>query len=381
MLKYSVGIDIAFKKFDVCLSAINSDQHVVVKASRQFQNTQKGIQELLVWIKKNHKQVEIPLVVCMEATGIYYEHCALSLFQAGYAVSVILPNKAKKYLNSLGLKSKNDKIDARGLSRMGAEQKLGLWQPMGNYFYVLRSMTRQLQSFQEAKTTLSNQLHAAQLAMYDLVFIKKQQKKLLSGYEKAIENLTQEIEAHLKSNELVFSKVKNILAIKGVGILTVAVLLAETNGFELFTSASQLVSYAGLDAVENQSGGHVGKTRISKKGNSRIRRILFMPGFTAVKDKSSVFAKLYQRVFERTNLKMKGYVAVHKKLLVIIYALWKKNEQYKIQPENNSKDEELVTASQLTDRRKKIVPTKAALNKVINSIDESQFDSSQLMQI
>lgn len=65
MLKYSLGIDIAFKKFDACLSAIKTDQQVIVKSSRQFSNSEKGIKELLVWIKKNHKQAEIPMVVSM----------------------------------------------------------------------------------------------------------------------------------------------------------------------------------------------------------------------------------------------------------------------------------------------------------------------------
>ena len=51
-----------------------------------------------------------------------------------------------------------------------------------------------------------------------------------------------------------------------------------------FANQRQLVSYAagppgGYDVVENQSGNRSGKTRISKKGNSRIRRILHLPAF------------------------------------------------------------------------------------------------------
>ncbi|WP_332913234.1 IS110 family transposase [Algoriphagus boritolerans] len=72
------------------------------------------------WIlgsEKNWKDQSIPLVICMEATGNYHESCALYLFEKGYSVSVILPNKAKNYLKSLGNKSKNDSIDAKGLAR------------------------------------------------------------------------------------------------------------------------------------------------------------------------------------------------------------------------------------------------------------------------
>ena len=108
-------------------------QKATIKSSTLISNTAKGFLVLEQWILK-HKKEAIPLVVCMEATGIYHEHCAYYLFGKGYAVSIILPNKAKKYLECLGLKSKNDSIDAKGLSQMGAEQCLELWQPMGTFF-------------------------------------------------------------------------------------------------------------------------------------------------------------------------------------------------------------------------------------------------------
>ena len=130
------------------------------------------------------------------------------------------------------------------------------------------------------------------------------------------------------SNDEVADKVKKITKIKGVGVLTIATLIAETNGFALFSTAPQLVSYAGYDVVENQSGNHKGKTRISKKGNSRIRRALHMPALSVVRWEQTPFLNLFERTLEKHNLKMKSYVAVQKKLLVVIYALWKKNEEY-----------------------------------------------------
>ena len=127
IIKYSVGLDISSKKVNGCISLIDDNQKVTVKSSIVFSNTLKGFSELSLWIKKWHTQPEIPLVICMEATGVYHENCALYLFENGYAVSIILPNKAKHYLISLGLKSKNDSIDAKGLSKMGGEQCLDLW--------------------------------------------------------------------------------------------------------------------------------------------------------------------------------------------------------------------------------------------------------------
>src|SRR5690606_31487449 len=102
---------------------------------------------------------------------------------------------------------------------------------------------------------------------------------------------------------------------------------------------------AGYDEIENQSGKHVGKTKISKKGNSRIRRILYMPAFIAVQYEQKPFSDLYERVFERSKIPMKAYVAVQKKLLIMIYYLWKKNEKYDPNFRENILEKELVFSS------------------------------------
>jgi transposase len=329
IIKYSVGLDISSKKVNGSISLIDDNQKVTVKSSIVFCNTLKGFSELSHWIKKWHTEPAIPLVICMEATGVYHENCALYLFEKGYDVSIILPNKAKHYLISIGLKSKNDSIDAKGLSKMGAEQCLDLWQPAGKYFYELRQYTRQHQNLQEQKTVIKNQLHALEFGMYEIKSVVKQLKKVIQLFDKQIKELEKIIKKHLESDEIVKQKVANICQIKGIGTLTVATVLAETNGFELFKNYKQLISYSGFDVVERESGSSVtGKTRISKKGNSHIRRALFMPAFTAVKYQEPSFFGLYQRTYAKHGIKMKSYVAVQKKLLTTIYHLWKKNEEY-----------------------------------------------------
>src|SRR6476661_885607 len=180
MLKYCVGIDVSKTELQCCISVIDQLQKVTVKASAKFANTKTGFTRLHQWISTRYKNKEVPLVVVMEATGIYYEQIALYLSEQHYALSVVLPNKAKNYLQSTGLKSKNDKTDAQGLSRMGAEQRLELWQPMDSYFYELRELTRQHESLQELKTSVNNQLHASQTGMYQSKLVVEQLQTLLT---------------------------------------------------------------------------------------------------------------------------------------------------------------------------------------------------------
>ena len=91
--------------------------------------------------------------------------------------------------------------------------------------------------------------------------------------------------------------------------------------------------------IENQSGKHTGKTKISKKGNSHIRRILYMPALVAIQHEQQPFTDLYNRVYERTKIKMKGYVAVQKKLLIYIYTLWKNNASFDLSIRTSGNDE------------------------------------------
>lgn len=122
-------------------------------------------------------------------------------------------------------------------------------------------------------------------------------------------------------------KIAQICILKGLGIATVLTIIAETNGFELFTSRSQLTSYAGYDVVEQSSGDQKGKTRISKKGNHHIRRVLYFPAISVVKH-DDYFRLFFERLSTKTPFKMKAYVAVQRKLLLIIFTLFKKQQAY-----------------------------------------------------
>jgi hypothetical protein len=42
LLKYGIGIDMSMQKFDVCISVIDAEQRVLIKATHSFENTPKG---------------------------------------------------------------------------------------------------------------------------------------------------------------------------------------------------------------------------------------------------------------------------------------------------------------------------------------------------
>lgn len=327
LLSYSVGIDISKSDFKVCFSSYDTEQVFKVKSSGAFANSSKGYTNLIDWLYKLHKQDDVPLFIVMEATGVYHEQLAWYLYNKGFNVSVVLATRAKRYLQSIGQKSKNDKIDAQGLCRMCAEQRLPLWQPISKNIYRLRSYTRLHESLQKQITSLRNQLHSNEFGMYELKEANDSLRNIVEGIKKELKALEKNMGKLIEEDLILKEKYDQISVIKGISLLSFAVLVGETDGFALFKNQAQLVSYAGYDVIENQSGNHRGKTKISKKGNTHIRRVLHMPSLVAIRHEPR-FTSFYERLYERSGYKMKAIVAVQKKMLCLVYALWKKGQAY-----------------------------------------------------
>ena len=245
LLKYSVGIDMSMKSFACCILTIDSDQSIKVMGSRKFANTLSGFKNFYEWSVKKHKQVSVPMVYCVEATGVYHENLSFFLHDKNCNLSIILASSSNKYLASLGLKSKTDPIDAKGLAQMGAERKLTLWNPPAKFYSDLRSLTRHHQSLTEDKTAVSNKLHAINHSAKPSKFVINQLEKQIKYFDKNLKLTSQKITQAINSRPEVRSKVDKVCTIHGVAEHTAAIIIAETFGFELFESARQLISYCG----------------------------------------------------------------------------------------------------------------------------------------
>jgi transposase len=369
IIKQSVSADIAKDKFDACFSVLTQEHQVVVKATHKFANSPKGFNEFSQWMSK-WEDAAVELVVILEATGVYYENLAWQLFNSGRKVIVVLPNRAKKYIQSLGYKSKNDRIDAKALAYMGAERALQPWQPMSAQLYLLRKLTREHEQIQQMRTQTINHLHAEAYSMFSASTTVKRLQTMLELFQAQLKAIEQEIKTTIQADSLLQDKISKLTTIKGVGLLTAATIIAETNGFALFTNQKQLTSYAGYDVVENQSGKRSGKTKISKQGNSHIRRILHMPAFNVVSKNVPVFKALYERLTAKGKKKMVAYVAVQKKLLLLIYTLWKKDEAWQPDycPENKPASKKAILSLEvgasllgvLAADQNKVAPTSRA---------------------
>ena len=119
----------------------------------------------------------------------------------------------------------------------------------------------------------------------------------------------------------------SLLSIKGIGVITAAGLIGEVGDFRKFDTISEIMKLAGLDLYEVSSGKHQGQRRISKRGRSLMRKLLFFAAINAVKSKG-IMHEPYQQMLERGMPKVKALIAISRKLLRVVFALARDNTKY-----------------------------------------------------
>lgn len=322
-----IGVDISKDDFHVCIKEKIIGSNVKIKGTRSFSNNSKGFIELMEWVSKRTLPNSSVLYI-MEATGTYFENLAYYLHENGCLVSVVLANKIMHYAKSLNLKTKTDKVDAAMIAGIGIERDFPKWKPMSKNFKELRDLCREMLSLKKERSRAKCQLHAMEYSHEKTVSVLKIKKNQIEFYENSIKEIEFEIKRIVDADSDLKARIDKIATVKGLGLITIVIVLCETNGFELFNNIRQVVSYSGLDIQMKESGNFKGKTRISKKGNVRIRQCLFMPALTATMHNEKI-KSLYERINERNpDIKKKGVVAGMRKLLILIFVLWKKNKEY-----------------------------------------------------
>lgn len=121
-----------------------------------------------------------------------------------------------------------------------------------------------------------------------------------------------------------------LLAIKGVGLITVAGFLAEVGDVRRFDSPKQIQKLAGLEVKENSSGKHRGRSSISKRGRKRLRKILFQVMLPMIQNNAE-FGEIYQYFTTRQKNPLKGkqaIIAAGCKLIRVFYAILKHGVDY-----------------------------------------------------
>ena len=309
----TLGIDISKDSFHVELSINQKLRH------RRFPNRQEGFAELGAWLAK-HKATTVQ--ACLEATGPYGEAVALYLHEQGHTVSLVNPAQIKAFGQSELLRNKDDRPDAGLIRRFCEKQQPAAWTPPPVHWRELQALTRHLENLLETRQQQINRLEVTHTKE-----VARSLRKLVTHLDAEIERTERQINDHVDRHPDLKQQCQLLESIPGIGKRTATKLLAEIEDFSQYKSARQVAAYAGLTPRNNRSGTRRGQTRLSKTGNARVRKALFLPAMVA-KRHNPVVRSFCQRLAQRGKNKMQLVGAAMRKLIHIAFGVLKSGKVF-----------------------------------------------------
>lgn len=307
-----VGIDIAKLKFDSSLLNKGKVEHEVLS------NTPTGFKTLVKKLPEN-------AFIVMEATGTYHLPLCTFLAEQNIAFRAVNPRVIKRF-GDVDKRLKTDKVDAHIIRSYGEQKKPEPQKPLKQDDIARKQWATTVDQLQKQIRQSENFLESARAS-------GMLGKDLESFYEDTIAHLQEQLsKAEEQVESLVqarYAEAQTLLeTIPGIGKKTAIQLLIHTDGFERFEDIKELVAFTGLDPSAFESGKSVHRnSRISKQGNGRLRRALFMASLSA-KRFNPACKRLFDKLVYKGKKKKQALIAVAHKLLRQAFAIVKQEVKF-----------------------------------------------------
>lgn len=321
-----IGIDVSKKRLD-CLWLKNLATGKV--KSRIFNNDPAGYVELLDWVDEHTSEERGSIHFVMEATGIYHEALAYTLYQAGAKVSVVNPAQVHYYARSLGRRTKTDKKDSMVLARYGVTHAPRLWQPEPEEVRILRALITRLHAVEKDIRREENRREKAEIA--------RPSDEVFTSIQTILEHLKQEkvrletlIDRHIDQHPGMKRDRWLLESIPGGGPVISRCMMAVIRS-RAFNSASQCAAFIGLVPIQRDSGTSVhSKPQLSKNGDARLRAKLYMAAVACIQHNPDIKLQ-YARLLKNGKTKMSAIGAAMRKLVHICFGVLKHQTPYQMQ--------------------------------------------------
>jgi transposase len=307
--KCYIGIDVSKAVLDV---------HVLPYSKHmEFKNNPKGIQKLI----EKLRSFPNPFVV-MEATGGYERPVSQAIKKAEFIISVVNPRQVRDFAKALGKLAKTDRIDAHIIALYA--EKI---QPRANVScdenqQKLAEMSTRRRQLIDMITSEKNRLDKSSKDLKKSINrVLKVLKKELQDISAALQEAIQTDPQHAKNYEL-------LQTIKGVGAIVAARLISGLP--ELGSvSAKEVSALAGLAPYNRDSGTLRGKRTIWG-GRAPVRCALYMATLVAMRHNAQIKC-FYERLCNAGKKKKVAMVACMHKLLIIMNAMIKNNQPWRLE--------------------------------------------------
>ncbi len=309
----TLGIDMAKRAFE---AALWFDAARALKA--RFDNTPAGCRKLQTWL---HQHFAGRVRAAVESTSVYADALLQFLYEHGHTVFLLNPEHVAHYARSLGQRNKTDPADARTIAAFIAHHEATPWRPPSPEQKLLRELTRTRYQLVCESVRLGHQLATSgPLGGAHL-------KAILQCIKLELTRIDREIAEHMRHHPALHRQVQRLMTLKGVGLVTAAVLLAELPPIGPATDPRTLAGWAGLTPRRRQSGTKEWRSSLSRKGNCFVRQALYMPALVA-KRHNPLLQSFAQRLAERGKSTPAILGAISHKMLRILVGLLKSETDF-----------------------------------------------------
>lgn len=301
-----VGVDVAKKEVVVACSQNTFPVRAVP-------NTPSALRKFLKTLPPDAR-------IGMEATSHYHQDLADLAMGIGLTVYVLNPKDTWHYAKGVGMRAKTDRVDAMLIARYVSNEAAHLraYEPATAEQRLMDQLLKRRAKIVSLKT-------AFRLSCADAPFLNAKANDVISGFTALLKQIDKEIVRLNAAIPQRHEQVNQLQSIVGVGILTSS-WLANLFDRVKFKNSDAVVAFVGMDPRPCDSGQKRGRRRLSKRGPSEGRRLLYNAAMAAAK--SPIWQPIYAHYRQLGWSSTATIVIIARKILRIAFTLTKKGAHF-----------------------------------------------------
>lgn len=254
-------------------------------------------------------------VIALESTAKHHEALAYAAHARGFTVYLLNPRDVRHYARGTGMRGKTDRLDAQVLARFIAHehQELRPWEPQPAEQRALDELLRR-------RAVIVKHQQGVRQSGSDNEFIRTTTTALLQEFKKALVAIDRQIGQAVKRIAAGTNEFKCITSVPGIGLLSGAAMLGLFRRMPT-RGGDAVIAFLGLDPRPLDSGKRVGMRRMSKRGPSEWRRLLFNAAMSA--SQTSAWKATYERECAKGLPRVAALNVLARKMVRVAFSLFK----------------------------------------------------------
>lgn len=323
-IKFFIGTDVSKGWLDMCIVLEGE-----VLSNERIENKQAAISR---WLRRTQKQFGYVMenaLFAMEFTGIYNHHLLEVLHKAGAYIWLISGIEINA---SRGLeRSKSDRQDAKLIAEYAMKnlKKVRLFKKPRTAVKKLSALLMMREKLITSKHgySVTGKEYKSFSRKEEYLIIKEYSAAMLRTIDKELKKIEDQIKDLIKGDERLLELNEYISSVDGVGLITSANTIVETNEFLDIREAKKFSNHSGVVPHSEDSGKKTKKQKVSHKACKKMKKLLHLAAMSAIRKKGEL-KDYYERKIAEGKNKMSVLNAIRNKLVLRIFACVNNKRKY-----------------------------------------------------